>query len=487
MPLLILFLIAIIAVWGCALLRIDPVREKIAFFTALKPIPMLTLAIIIVGAVFGHDFFHIAKGPIPITLDRLLFGGALVLAGWFYLTNREDLRPINRLDVAMICLVGVLFLSTITHDFTFLNNMPASRLLFFNLIPFGVYMLARTAKLGERELVVITVVFGAFSVYLALTAIAEMKSIYALVFPKYIINSESTEFFGRGRGPFLNPVSNGIFQLFGLASIWLWWPKLSSSMRGRVLVIGLSVLISAGVYATLTRSVWMSLVLMSGLMVWLPSRQRQKGLLIVGAFLVVLVAIPVLGDKLNAFKRDKEVTVSQMSQSAELRPLFLTVAWRMFEDRPLFGCGFGQYPREKYPYLQDPYTGKPLSMTKYYMQHNVFLAYLTETGLIGLLFLLLMMAMMLEAAWRLWWKIERTLLQRQFGMLLAALLMVYCVNGMFHDTSIMPMTNMLLFFTAAIVNNLLTAVPEPMKAHESAQPTRVPNARSEPRKYPAVN
>jgi hypothetical protein len=72
-------------------------------------------------------------------------------------------------------------------------------------------------------------------------------------------------------------------------------------------------------------------------------------------------------------------------------------------------------------------------------------------------------------------------------MLLAALLMVYCVNGMFHDTSIMPMTNMLLFFTAAIVNNLLTAVPEPMKAHESAQPTRVPNARSEPRKYPAVN
>ena len=67
-----------------------------------------------------------------------------------------------------------------------------------------------------------------------------------------------------------------------------------------------------------------------------------------------------------------------MEQSAQLRPLFAIVAMNMFHDRPLFGCGFGQYAREKYPYLQDPYSGRPLANTKYLMQHNVFLAYLTE-------------------------------------------------------------------------------------------------------------
>ena len=49
---------------------------------------------------------------------------------------------------------------------------------------------------------------------------------------------------------------------------------------------------------------------------------------------------------LNAFKRDKDLSVAAMTESASLRPILATIAWRMFEDRPLLGFGYGQYVLE---------------------------------------------------------------------------------------------------------------------------------------------
>ena len=447
---------------------------------------MLAIGIVIVGSVFGYEFFHISNGPIPITLDRVLFGLMLALAGWLWLVNKEDLRPINRMDIAMVGLIGVLLFGTVTNDYKFQNNLPLSRLLFFYLIPAGVYAVARTAKLGEKELKIYTVAFGIFAIYLALTAVAEMKYIYAFVFPKYIINSETVEFLGRGRGPFLNPVSNGVFQISGLCCIWFWWPK--SSVRVRFLIAIATLIIVAGIYATLTRSVWLSLIVVGGIVIWMPAKQHEKGMMFVAATLAMIMAFPVIGDKLTSFKRDKEVTESQMSESAQLRPLFLTVAMRMFQDRPIFGCGFGQYAREKYPYLQDPYTGKQLSKTKTYMQHNVFLAYLTESGLVGLSFLLVMLAMMTRLAYQLWSDLRKPLYLRQFGLLLASLLACYCVNGMFHDTSIMPMFNMLLFFAAGVANNIVTAKGFETAGVKAQIPiTRAPKLPSKRHGFPATN
>jgi hypothetical protein len=55
----------------------------------------------------------------------------------------------------------------------------------------------------------------------------------------------------------------------------------------------------------------------------------------------------------------------------------------MFKDRPIFGCGFDQYTREKMPYLADRTSDLPLEKAKPYVQHNAFLGLLVETGFIG--------------------------------------------------------------------------------------------------------
>jgi O-antigen ligase len=480
-PVIILSLILIAVTWAIVLLKSNGLGDALK---KLNPLHLLAAGIVVVGSVFGHDFFNVSAGPIPITLDRIMFGALLALAGWSWLLNREDLRPINRLDVAMLGVMAILFYSTITHDYKFENNLPLSRLLFFNFIPFGVYAVVRTAKMSQSDLAMYSIVLASFAVYLALTGIAELKQFHAIVFPRYIVESSNLEFFGRGRGPFLNPVSNGVFQIVGLCCLWVWWPK--SNSRVRALIVIASLIIVVGVYATLTRSVWLALIVVAGTAIWVPAPQARKGGLVVAATLATILLFPVLGDKLMSFKRDKNVTASEMTESAQLRPLFLTVAMRMFKDRPLLGCGFGQYRQAKYPYLQDAYTGKPLTKTKAYLQHNVFLAYLTEMGLFGLAALTVMLGVMGRYAWQGWADQKKPLMHRQFGLLLAASLAAYCINGMFHDTSIMPMLNMLVFVFAAIVNNI-HSTPSLVPEVAATRSTTTPTHRSSQHGYPVAN
>jgi len=294
--------------------------------------------------------------------------------------------------------------------------------------------------------------FVGLGLYLAVTAIAETRGLGAIVFPRFIMNPEFEEFLGRGRGPFLNPVSNGVCMVVCLSCLWMWFP--GGTLRRKVLVVALAGLMCLGIYSTLTRSVWMGLVAAAAIMVFLPAPQAYKGAMVVVASLLLICLAPLLADNVFSFKRDKNVSVADMENSARLRPMFLTVAMRMIADRPMLGVGFGQYPQSKYPYLQDPYSAEPLSMTKGYMQHNIFLAYFTETGFMGLSALLLMMTLFLRAAWSVWRDIRLTFWKRQFGLVLIAMLANHCINGMFHDVSIIPMENMLMFFLAALMNNI---------------------------------
>ena len=113
----------------------------------------------------------------------------------------------------------------------------------------------------------------------------------------------------------------------------------------------------------------------------------------------LLVAVLLLGasvvvsrwDHLVAFKRDKHVSASEMAESANLRPILAAYAWEMFRDRPFAGCGFGQYRQVNVDYQSRRSFDVPMEKAKQYVQHNVFLSLLTETGLMGVtLFVLLL-------------------------------------------------------------------------------------------------
>ena len=413
------------------------------------PMVLWGLAIVISGSVIGHDFFHI-PAPIPITSDRALLGLLVATFAFLLLRQKIKLRPLVATDYLSVALLTVLFGSAVLSDWNYENNRPISRFLFFYAIPFSLYFVIKNTKISDRELKVAALGFCGFCVYLALTAVAESRGLYGLVFPSYIRNPELQEFLGRGRGPFLNPVSNGIFLTAGLATAVLLW-RLDRDWRTKIVYAAIIPVLIVGNICTLTRSVWVGMAVGVGLVTWMITDRRQKAVLLIGGTVSGLLLVTVLGSSLISFKRDKHVTTNEMSQSAQLRPIFATIAWDMFLDRPFFGCGFGQYAKHRNNYLQNPHSDLQLAKGAVYLQHNVVLSLLTEVGLIGCgLFLILILKAYQEAAILLRTK-KATPWAKAYAMILVATLTRYTINGMFHDVSIIPMANTLLFFLMAIV------------------------------------
>ncbi|MFM7739463.1 MAG: hypothetical protein ACKO9H_08675, partial [Planctomycetota bacterium] len=110
--------------------------------------------------------------------------------------------------------------------------------------------------------------------YLGITGIAEWRRWHGLVFPKYIVSPTFTEFYGRGRGPLLNPVINGILLSLSGAACLLLFP-LTRRRYWLPLLIAFGV-IGIGVVSTLTRSCWMGFATSTTLICLAPLSWRQR-------------------------------------------------------------------------------------------------------------------------------------------------------------------------------------------------------------------
>ena len=332
--------------------------------------------------------------------------------------------------------------STLTHDWQANKFQPVAQVLFFFLMPVAMYWVVRQTPVTEQALEWLYLSLGLFGIYLALTSLAEVRQLWAFVFPRYIGSTEYVEFFGRGRGPLLNPAGSGILQGLCMLGMLMRWPR--ASRFGQLIILALSPLYAWGIYSTFTRSAWLGLAL--GLLVVLAfSLSRVWRTAVIGT--LVIAALPVVAlnwERLMSFKRDKELSAAEAAESAKLHPILAVVAWHMFLDRPLLGSGYGQYRTESLAYLSDRSTDLPLEKARPYVQHNVFLALLVDTGLIGMGLFVAMLVLWMRMAWHLWCNQEGTPAARQFGLLFLAFVGVWFPNAMFQDVLMIPMANMLL-------------------------------------------
>lgn len=443
-----LILVLSLAVWGAVYFRRAP--RWVGLFLLLLS-----------GACLGNAFWSMSGGPVPITIERLVWAiliGQTCFALW---TRRESIGRLTLPDMVLAGFIFVIACSTFLNDWRYDNHAPAGRLLFFYILPFGVYWIARSIDFTEKDLNGLLLGFSLFGVYLAVTAVAETRGWHWAIFPRYIASETMPEFFGRGRGPFLNPVSCGIFQAFALGcgiALYLRHPE-----KGRGLLSLFGLVMSIGIVCTLTRSVWLGAFVGCGFLIWSVVTTRTRGLLLATGSLALLISACSLGGTINHFKRDKYVSAAEMSQSASLRPILAVIAMKMAWDRPLFGVGLGQYQVASGPYHFDEHGDLPLQMVLPYVQHNVFLSLLTETGFVGLLSLMLVLVLWTRDAWQMWRSDELSCGCRHFSLLTIVLLLNFVINGMFHDTTITPMVTTLLLFVGGIHNGFvarhLRAVP----------------------------
>jgi O-antigen ligase len=392
------------------------------------------------GCVFGYEFFHKSA----LSIDRVLVGGVALWTLGLLWTRQIPWPTLQWLDIFVLGFMGLIGLNLLVSDWRYDDHKPVIIYLFYYLVPLAFYFAVRCVGHDVRTWKILQGSLVGLGAYLAFTGFCESQEITALVFPKYILDPERIEFLGRGRGPFLNPIANGVFQILSLACGLVMWKNATS--RGRLLVVGFCLLMLVGIWATLTRSNWLAAAPIVGLYVWRYSNWQFRGLCVLAIPFALICGYAMFGDKLNAFKRDKAVSVEDMSESAELRPFLAIVAQKMVTDRPWMGFGFTQYLKHSSPYhFAAVEVDRPLQKVMKYVQHNTFLAYAVELGLVGLGAFLLVVLPAMWCSLRLW--LNPTLPDeiQNVGFVVFAAIFGFVVNGMFHDVAIIVMTNMMLY------------------------------------------
>ncbi len=352
---------------------------------------------------FANNFLQFDIGPLTWTLDRLFL--CLLVAAFCvqWRLGKIDFKKLAAGEYLLVAFLGLAVVSTLTHDW---RAAPADvsilmRLANGLLIPTVIYMIARQARLREGNVTFIHVGLAAFGVYLVVTAMLEVNGQWSLVFPRYIADPELGIHFGRVRGPALQSSVNGSLIVMCLGALWMTFAWQMRGGRGGRLFAILSVpLFAVAVYFTYTRSVWLVAAVAGTLVLGLTMQGRWRPLVLGGLAAAALLVMVAQWDSLVAFRREDSAAVTR--ESTYMRASFAYVSWLMFKDRPLWGCGFGQFPRENRAYLSDRRTNLHLESIRGYVHHNTPLCVLTEMGLIGLVAYLAFFGAWLRNGWRLW-------------------------------------------------------------------------------------
>jgi O-antigen ligase len=432
------FLIALFAIAG--LVWLVPVIQRGRLIA-------VALAMLGLGTVFGPDFFHL-NGPIQLSIDRVVWLGMFPLAAILWRRGMIQFPRLHRIDYLLLGFVGWSFISAALGDPPPTGTPPVARWLFYILMPAGMYAIARSNRIQQDEVHWISRSAILLAVYLAVTAVLEIRGLHWAVFPKFIINAEQWEFFGRGRGPLMNPSGNGILMSIGLVATSI--GMVFAAGRHKLVYLVLTLMILVGVYATLTRSAWMGGVAAIGVVLFVHSSRWQRVLALAVVVLIGGASVAGLKDQLVRLKRDKNLTAEDAEKSLKLRPLLAVVAWEMFKDRPLVGHGYGHYFANNDPYHSERGYELPLEHARTYAQHNVFLSILVDTGLIGFSLFTSTLLMLAGIGWRLAREARQKCEARWVGLMMLGSIIAYVCNGMFQDVMIIPMIHMFLFFLAGV-------------------------------------
>jgi O-antigen ligase len=418
------------------------------------------LLLLLAGSCFGHPFFRVSAAGVPLTVDRLLL---IVLLAQYAVYRRWgviELKPPRKADYLLAALLLVLVVGTLVHDFRADHWQPLAYLVFFYLMPAALYWMARQAEWTARTAWFAFAALACFGVYLCLTAVAETQGAWAFVYPKYIASPMFGEFYGHGRGPFLNPAATGLMQTLGMCAALVFWPRVRR--WGRLMLLLLLGVYVIGIYSTLTLSAWLGAGAALLVVLALSTPRGWRARVVTVTLVASAITVGLSWRHLAALAQVKKLVATATAETAKLRAGSSVEDWQMFLDRPILGCGLGQYPREMPAYLSKRTTQSLPQKAQQDAPRNVFLGLLTETGLLGAGLFCALLASWTLTAWRLWRAASAPLWVRQMGLLFIAWMAAYLAEAMFHDLSIVPMVNMFLFFLGGAVMGLTAflAIPQ---------------------------
>jgi|SRR5829696_6663459 putative inorganic carbon (hco3(-)) transporter len=316
--------------------------------------------------------------PGPLSPDRLLGAGA-ILAVLLRAPPIAD-RPRLRLTLAhgVLALAMAYALASAFAAGTLTQNAPFLKLVdAFGIMPFLIFLAAPLAFRTSHQRRVLLGTLVALGAYLGFNTLFQMSGLHALVWPKYILDPGYGIHVGRGRGPFVDAVANGIaLYTCAIACAIAAASWRTRSMRALAIAVGL--LCMVGCLLTLERSVWIGVVLGTSVAMLVRHELRRHFLSVVAAVAVAvgtaLVVIPGLSEKVSGRAGDQGTIWDRQNLAR--------TSVNMIETKPLFGFGWSTFISESRDYYEQALE-YPLTATDEGV-HNVPLTYAVELGLVGM-------------------------------------------------------------------------------------------------------
>ena len=402
-----------------------------------------------VGYVLNHNLWTLSLGPISLTLGRVCLSGLVLLFVWRWWRGKIKLRPITGSDWLVAIFTAYL---TLRCFFTAepvgiaSSVSPTWRLIASFWMPAALYTIARNAELNVRTWKAMLWGLTALGTYLALTGIAEVHHQWWAVFPRFIADPTLGTHFGRARGPALMSASLGVILAICFWSAWFLWARVGR--KPQFVLVGIMATIAAAIYYTYTRSTWLGLAGGLAMIPVLHFPRSWKPTLITAMLLVGAAGALVMGDKIIGFERKD--TDGSSAHSVYQRASFLHVSLNMFRDKPLVGWGFGRFYDAKLPYLSDRTQQIELESIRKLDHHNSFLSVLTETGIIGFALFVAMLSAWGRASWQLYRAKNVETWVTAHGLLSIAALIAYLASAIFHDLTLSPSEQWLLYLITGV-------------------------------------
>ena len=425
-------------------------------------------AFVVVAYVFNHNFFHMSIGPVSMTLGRLLLAGLVVLFLWRWRQGTVEQHPLTGCDWLVALFAGYL---TVRYAFTpaptgIASSVPPTwRLIASFWMPTALYWIVRNAKSSERTWKAMLGCLVGLGVYLAITGLAEVSEQWWAVFPRFIADPTLGAHFGRARGPALMSASLGVFLAVCFWATWFLWARVS---RGQQFVlVGAMALMAAALYVTYTRSTWLGLAGGLAVIPLLHLPRSWRPVLLAGMLLAGIAGGVAVGDRLvNMGRADSN---GSAGHSVYQRASFFLVSMNMFRDAPVVGCGFGRFYDCKMPYLANRSQQIELEFIRQLDHHNTFLSLLTETGIIGFTLFTAMLIAWARAAWHLIRDSEAESWIRAQGLFTLATVIAYLSSAIFHDLTLSPSEQWLLYLTTGVTVGLHSRARCHVSANASAK------------------
>lgn len=445
-------------------------------------LPAMILALwIIVSAAFGPYFFVLRfPGFFDISMDRLLFIVIILflVAGLFQGKVRFQNSSIEMFMIifSLICIVSMIQTGFLPSA----PEFPSPWFAFISgyLFPFTLFVFTKNYIISEKDVMVILHALFYFGIYLSITAFFEYVNLRQFVFPRYISDPlVATLHLSRARGPFLNAAVNGVAILIGFIS----GVHLLERKRGftKFLYQVSLLLFFPAVFFTLTRSVYLGLIIALAILLFFYKASFSKWKMLSLPIVMVLILGIANSPRLLSTER-REGGVAQAGE-VSIRFALLQQSAILFSEKPLTGIGLAQFVpstvqsfRGPKPYILDYGEGT--------FQHNHLMGIATELGIPGLLIYLTLIILILRRLKQLAGKLTDTGIIG--NNLLIAILAVWCVylsNNMFIDPSVSLFINAVPFIFAGMADGLYTRSLEagllsPTPTRMSPSPMRIMNS-----------